>query len=148
MGWAGIRTGEVVGIGLTEPGRAAGVPFTNELFGPRSVNVQSRFFCVANGGKKLLSAWGLQGTDFVRIFKLKVRPGKLNTSADACGCEVDLTTDPEVIYSKEYGECNELIQMHCAQDELALPGPACYRLELGDPTMLGRVYIEMQNLDT
>lgn len=144
---AGIRTGELVGRGVQEPSRNVGSPATNVLFDERSKSVLSKEFCVADGKKKLLSAYGLQGGDFVRIFKLVIRPGEVNSVSDSCACDVELSTPPVVTHSKEYGECSDTIVMHCAQDELALPGPACYRLELAETAMLGRVYIEMQNLD-
>lgn len=144
---AGIQTGQLIGKGLVEPTRNVGATLTNVIYGPASTDVRSRIFCVGNGEKKLLSAYGLQGTDFIKIFKVVTKIPKLPSVSDSCGCDVDTPEPPTVLYSKEYGECTEVIGMHCAQDELALPGPACYQLELGEGSMLGRIYLEMQNLD-
>lgn len=140
----GIRTGELIG-GLSEPGADVGAPQTKVLFSERSTGVMSRIFCIGAGQSKLLSAYGLMEGDEIKIYRLVLRPGQYKTLMTGCPCDDEIALAPTVLYTKELRECADPVTMHYAQDELALPGPGCYRLELGSELMLGRIYLEFQS---
>lgn len=140
----GVRTGRLVGSSLAAVAAAPYGP--SVLFDARSTSLFSRVINIEDTRAKLLSAYGLEGEDVVQVHRLVMVPGKIHTLSDFCGCLFDgFSSKPQALYSKPFKECNEPVQMHCAQDELTLEGPGFYQLEFESADMLGRVYIEIQN---
>lgn len=140
-----ISTGKRVGPAPESTSGLGGPTSTNVLFDARSTDIQSRVFCIGPGEERLISAYGITEEDCIEVHRLVMVPGTIRTVTESCECLDPMGTPATIAYAKPLKDCNEIVTMHFAQDELALPGPGCYRLVLGDAAMLGRIYIEIQD---
>ena len=140
-----IRTGQWVGPRPSAPAGEGGPPPSRVLFDERSTDVESRVFCVGAGEERLLSAYGLTEEDCIHVYRLVLSPGVIKTLCTDCPCTDEMASAPRVLYTKPLKDCDEAVTMHFAQDELAIPGPGCYRVVLAEATMLGRIYLEIQD---
>ena len=140
-----ISTGRRVGPSPQASQSESGPPPSRVLFNEQSTDVQSRVFCIGPGEERLLSAYGITEEDCIVVHRLVLTPGVIRTIKSGCECIGDIASAPTVAYEKPLKDCNEIVTMHCAQDELSIPGPGCYRLVLGNEDMLGRIYVEIQD---